>query len=476
MNYTPVHLHSYYSLDGLNSPEQIAKRCKELGITKCALTDHGNIAGAVEFVADMKKCGIDPILGVELYIANQDATIKTQENRKLHHLVVLAKNINGWYNLIKLVSRSNDKDVYYYRPRVDYNILSQGYTKNLIGISGHPGSLLFNVLFKSMDVYDKTDICEIESFLVDNPIDAGIKIVEFYKSLFADFFIEINLFDSEKSPALIVAAKLLREVGLKTNTKCIAITDSHYTKPEDADDQRLIICSMLKTTYKKVKSQMDDNEFGLSCFFKSNKHYIPSCDELLEFGNTVEEIENTNYLGSLCEKYDIIKQPSLPKFSDNEDELLIQLCREGYKKRYKNTWDKKVYGERVKEELSLITEFGLSGYFLIVQDYVNFAKNKGYLVGCGRGCFTPDSRINMSDGTFKPINLINIGDKIIDAFGKEQTVLNCLEYKIEEDILELEFENGKIIRCTKDHEFLTKNRGWIEAQYLNNNDEIIENQ
>lgn len=384
MTYSQLHLHTYYSLDGLSSPESIAKRCKELGIQSCAMTDHGNLAAVEEFISAMKEEKIKPILGCELYISSKSATLKESENRKLHHLVVMAKNLNGWKNLVKAVSRSNDKDVYYYRPRLDYSLLKH-YSKDLIGISGHPGSLLFNTLFTSMDVYDKTDITEIQSYLVNDPISEGIKVVEFYKTIFDDFFIEINLFDSKSNPALIVAADILRKIGQITNTKCVAISDSHYARQEDAQDQRLIICSMLKTTLKKVKQQMDQDEFGLSCFFKSDKHYIPSCDELLDCGNIQEELDNTNYVASLCEEYTIFKKPVLPKFSNNEEEELLKLARDGYIRRKKPNWDEKIYGERAKYELEFIKEFNLCGYFLIVQDYTNYFKNKGHLIGPGRG-------------------------------------------------------------------------------------------
>lgn len=383
MTYTNLHCHSYYSIDGLSSPEKIIKRCQDLNMNACAITDHGTLSGVVEFIEAANKAKIKPILGVELYLCNH-ATERTPENRKLHHAVVLAKNLEGWKNLIKATSRSNDKDVYYYRPRLDYELL-KNYSKNLIAISGHPGSALFNCLFKTMDMYDSNDITYIESCLVDNPLEAGKKVIELYKSIFDDFFIEVNMFDSSNSPALIVAAKILRELGQLTNTKCVAICDSHYANPDDVDDHRVIICSMLKTTLRKVQKQMDADEFGLGCFFRSDKHYIPEGSELLKCGNTQEELDNTNYVASICETYTIFNKPVLPKFANNENELLLNLCRKGYVKKKKDAWNVEEYGNRVKYELDFIQKFDLAGYFLIVQDYVNFAKQQNVLVGPARG-------------------------------------------------------------------------------------------
>ena len=120
MNWTPLHLHSHYSLlDGLSKPSQIAERCSELGYESCAITDHGTVAGAVAFTQACKSKNIKPILGCEFYLPQQDASIKDADNRPLSHLVVLSKNAQGWHSLIEAVSRSNDEDLYYYKPRID---------------------------------------------------------------------------------------------------------------------------------------------------------------------------------------------------------------------------------------------------------------------------------------------------------------------------------------------------------------------
>jgi uncharacterized coiled-coil protein SlyX len=150
---------------------------------------------------------------------------------------------------------------------------------------------------------------------------------------------------------------------------------------------------------------------------------------------------------------------------------LVEKCKEGL--RNKHLDNKQEYVARLKEELKIIKDKEFATYFLTMKIISDIA-NKTQLVGSGRGCFLPDTRIKMSDGFYSPISLVNAGDIVIDAHGNKQKVTDVLTYKVNEEIIELEFENSKKIRCTKDHKFLTANRGWIEAQNLSDNDEIVE--
>ena len=142
-NYNPLHCHSMYSLlDGLSKPAQIADRCQEIGATACALTDHGNIAGAIKFHKAMTKVGIKPILGCEIYLSHNDVRIQSKENKELTHFLILAKNLAGWQKLIDLVSESNSPEFYYHKPRLDLANLKRFCDGNLIGMCGHLGSLV----------------------------------------------------------------------------------------------------------------------------------------------------------------------------------------------------------------------------------------------------------------------------------------------------------------------------------------------
>jgi DNA polymerase-3 subunit alpha len=206
---------------------------------------------------------------------------------------------------------------------------------------------------------------------------------------------------------------------------------------------------------------------------------MPSHEEMMEI-HTIEEIENTQKIADACENYTILKNPDSPKFvcpnNMTEAEYLRQLAREGWKKKLKldSEEQKKIYGDRAKMELDILSEYNLCGYVLIVWDYLNFAKQKGWLVGPGRGCFIPGTLVKQNNNKYITIEDIIPGDKVIDAYGNIQEVINVFEYNVDEEIIEIECENGVIVRCTKDHKFLTKNRGFVEAQYLTEEDDIVE--
>lgn len=387
-NWCPLHVHSHFSLlDGLSKPYQIADRCKELGYTACALTDHGSISGAIDFTSEMQDADLKPILGCELYVCGKDATIQKSDNRQLIHLPVLAKNKEGWDNLISLVSLSNSKDVFYYKPRVDMDMLKE-HSSGLIGFSGHPGSHLANCLFTSTDAYSAKTVKEAESFL---PL--GVKVIAIAEAdrlryLFGDgnFYIEIQLVDQERMPAAKVIANILRETAIYCDIPCIATGDSHYPRREDAEYQRILLCAGLNTTIKQA------NKSGvMSAFFQSDNYHIPSLEEMQELHKDFpEELENTVKIADMCEEYEILSRPHLPPFKcpDGMDEngMVRKLCREGWMKKLHNKdIDTEVYIDRINHELEVIEEAGLAGYFLIVQDYVGWTKKQGWMVGPGRG-------------------------------------------------------------------------------------------
>lgn len=379
MNWTPLHLHSHYSLlDGAAKPEDIAKTCENLGYSSCAITDHGNISGAVTMSKTLSDLNIKPILGCELYVCN-NAKLKSKEISN-EHFLVLAKNKSGWQNLIKLVSESNKEDNFYRKPRVDFNIL-KNFSKDLIGFSGHPGSTLANVLFKSKDAYNAKSYEDAAMLVLPDAKARAIKLVHEMKDIFSDFFIEIQLINKD-FPCAQVIADILREVSKETKVKSIATADSHYTTKEQAVIQRILLCCNLRTNFKSVQEKIDkEEEFGLSGFFKTDRFHIPSLEEIQEV-NTEEEIENTQLVDSLCEKYSLANKPAIPKFCENEFETLKEECRHGWQKYNLSSQE---YLDRIQEEFKVIDGAGLSGYFLIVQDYVKWAQRQGNVITSSRG-------------------------------------------------------------------------------------------
>src|SRR5947209_3050804 len=164
-NWVPLHNHSTFSLlDGVSKPKQIAERCLELGYNACGISDHGSISGAIQFLTKMKEKGIKPILCSEIYLSEQDPTIKTPETRKLTHLPIFAKNLRGWKNLIKITSFSHHKDHHYYHPRINLEKLGEMAGGDLVCFSGHPGSDLSNAMFiNPQQAYSKTNYKEVRT-------------------------------------------------------------------------------------------------------------------------------------------------------------------------------------------------------------------------------------------------------------------------------------------------------------------------
>lgn len=381
MNYIPLHCHSMFSLlDGLSKPEQIAERCKEIGASACALTDHGNIAGAVKFYTAMKSSGIKPILGCELYICQQDPKIQEKHNKDLSHFIVLAQNYQGWSDLIKIVSESNKPEHYYHKPRLDLDTLSKLNSGNLIAVVGHLGSLLADEILDNYELKDEWKTL-------------GVNLINRLKTIFNNkVFLEAQLMDTDNLPVQKILTEAVRELGKLTDTKIICTPDAHYCRKEDAIDQRILLCNNLKTTFPEISRKISHNEdVPLSGFFTSDNYHIPSQEEMKNL-HTEEEIANTNYVANMVEDYDILSKPKLPQFKCPEgfdqDEYLRELCRYGWKTKIAPIVPKEeqqVYLDRIKYELDVLQGAGLSSYFLIVQDIVNYVREKNWLPGPGRG-------------------------------------------------------------------------------------------
>lgn len=373
---------SHYSLlDGLSRPSQIAARCKELGYTSCALTDHGTISGGVSFYKECRKVDVKPILGIEAYISYLPATIKDENNRKLDHILLLAKNLVGYKEIIQLNNRGIEEDLFYYKPRFDMDILSKYCNNgNVICITGHIGSNLAN----EMCVGRLPD-----NGLADNAEEKALDYCKKLTDIFGkeNFFIEIQLIDVSNNSLCQDIADVLRPVCKKLDLTPIATADSHYPTRESAKDQHVLLCSSLQLTLPKVNKC----DFAMKGLFTSNNFHIPTIEDLQKCGNTDQEIENTCIVADMVEEFDITSKPKLPKFSDGDQlEELKELCRQGWREKLvtfdvvKTKEQQDIYVNRLQEEFKIIKEADLAGYFLIVSDYVRWAKKRMF-VGPGRG-------------------------------------------------------------------------------------------
>ena len=329
----------------------------------------------------MRSRGIKPILGCELYICDQDATLQNKENRSLSHFLVLAKNYDGWRSLIKIVSESNRPEHYYFKPRLDLDRLGQMLDGNLIGICGHLGSTLANKLVEN-------------DTIVPDWKKIGTEYVGKFKDMFGkdNFFLEAQLMDKDNIDIQSPLTDCIRELSKSTKTKVVCTPDAHYCKKSDAVDQRVLLCNNLKTTFPEINRKLaNEEDVALSSFFTSENFHILSQEEINDL-HTEEEIDNTNLVDSMCEEYDILSKPNLPPFPCPEGyddaEYLRQLCRDGWKTKIAKQVPESehgVYVDRIKYELDVLQGADLSSYFLIVQDIVNYVRDNSWLPGPGRG-------------------------------------------------------------------------------------------
>lgn len=320
----------------------------------------------------MDKVGKKPVLGIELYICEDNASVKTEENRKCLHLCILARNTTGWKQILKIVAACNHSDHHYYgKPRLSLEQLSQYLDGNIIGFSGHLGS----------NVAD-----QIQRF----GKEAGKKCALYLESIFGkgNFFLEVQLMDRIHSPEQVPLTETIREISKETNIPIIGTPDAHYCRKEDAPLQRVLLCSNMGVNMKEAMKP----DFQLRGFFISDRFHIPTYEEMISYGHTAEELENTNKILESIEKYDILSSPQLPEFPCpnglTEEEYLTQLCRDGWKELITcqiPEEKKQVYLDRVMYELDVIKRNNLCGYFLIVWDIINFCKKQGWLTGVGRG-------------------------------------------------------------------------------------------
>ena len=376
-NYIPLHVHSHFSLlDGLSKCNQIASRVEEIQSPYCAITDHGNIASSINFTQEMKKKDIQPILGCELYISSEHATNQTPDNSKLQHLPVIAKNDAGWKRLIKITSTSNLPEHFYHKPRLSLDQLGNLLDGNIMAFSGHLGSHIATSILQG----------------TEKPVDGwklrGTLLADWFKNTFGkdNFFLESQLMDNEFTPLQKTLVNCIREISKDTGIPCIATPDAHYARKEDALDQRILLC----TNMRKTLTEMYEGK-TMECFFHSDNFHIPSYDEMIEYGHTEEELDNTRKFASKISKYEhITGPPILPPFlcpqGLNEEGYLRQLCRDGFVEKVRNKHkDESLYGERADTELKVFGDAGISGYFLIVADILRFCASKNWLVGPGRG-------------------------------------------------------------------------------------------
>ena len=360
LDFVHLHTHSDYSLlDGASSIKSLVKKAKSLGMRHLALTDHGNMFGALRFYNAAKAEGINPIIGCEFYVAPGSRLVKsgTEKGNKYHHLVLLAKNETGYRNLISLTSAGYTEG-FYYKPRIDDELLAS-----------HADGLICLTACLAGEVPQK---------ILSGDMNGALEKTGFYRELFGpeNFYLEIQ---DHGIPEQRNVTRGLVELSKKTGLRLVATNDSHYTNRTDANAQDILIC--IGTNRKK-------NESNRMRFY-DQEFYLKSADEMERiFHELPDALAATLEIAEKCNLTIPLPGPLLPEYAIPEtfsspEEYLRHLTYEGLAKRYNPVTDE--IRERAEYELDVIIKMGFTGYFLIVQDFINWAKQHDIPVGPGRG-------------------------------------------------------------------------------------------
>ena len=359
MSFAHLHVHTEFSLlDGSNKIKEYVSRVKELGMNSAAITDHGVMYGVIDFYREAKKQGINPILGCEVYVAPNsrfDREITGGEDR-YYHLVLLAENEEGYANLTKIVSKGFVEG-YYYKPRVDKELLRK-YHKGIIALSACLAG-------------------EVARFLTKGLYEEAKKTALEYQEIFGEgnFFLELQ---DHGIPEQGLVNQQLIKMSEETGIELVATNDIHYTYAEDAKPHDILLCIQ---TGKKLA---DENRMR----YDGGQYYVKSEEEMLRlFPYAKQALENTQKIADRCHVEIEFGVTKLPKYDVPEGytswEYLQKLCYEGLEKRYGDP--SKELKDRLSYELETIHQMGYVDYFLIVWDFIKYAKDHGIAVGPGRG-------------------------------------------------------------------------------------------
>lgn len=359
MSFAHLHVHTEFSLlDGSNKIKEYVSRVKELGMNSAAITDHGVMYGVIDFYREAKKQGINPILGCEVYVAPNsrfDREITGGDDR-YYHLVLLAENEEGYANLTKIVSKGFVEG-YYYKPRVDKELLRK-YHKGIIALSACLAG-------------------EVARFLTKGLYEEAKKTALEYQEIFGEgnFFLELQ---DHGIPEQGLVNQQLFKMSEETGIELVATNDIHYTYAEDAKPHDILLCIQ---TGKKLS---DENRMR----YDGGQYYVKSEEEMLRlFPYAKQALENTQKIADRCHVEIEFGVTKLPKYDVPDGytswEYLQKLCYEGLEKRYGDPSEE--LKDRLSYELEIIHQMGYVDYFLIVWDFIKYAKDHGISVGPGRG-------------------------------------------------------------------------------------------
>ena len=358
MSFTHLHLHTEYSLlDGACRIPKLVERIKALGMTSCAITDHGVMYGCIDFYSAMKDAGIKPIIGCEVYVC-RDRLDKSAANREYSHLILLCENNTGYQNLMKLVSEGFLTG-YYYRPRIDYNLIRQ-HSEGLICLSACLSG-------------------DLPKLLLQGRYDDAEAYVREMQDIFGEKNFYVEIMDHGIREEKIVMPRLI-SLAREMNVPLVATNDCHYLEEKDADAQEVLLCIQTSKTLDDAnRMRMDTRQL-----------YVKSEDEMRTlFAACPDAVDRTQEIADRCNVEFEFGVTRLPHYPVPEGEtalsMLTRLTHEGLRERYPDAKETDEPWTRLNYELNVITSMGYVDYFLIVWDFIRYAKSQGIMVGPGRG-------------------------------------------------------------------------------------------
>ena len=358
MSFTHLHLHTEYSLlDGACRIPKLVERIKALGMTSCAITDHGVMYGCIDFYSAMKDAGIKPIIGCEVYVC-RDRLDKSAANREYSHLILLCENNTGYQNLMKLVSEGFLTG-YYYRPRIDYNLIRQ-HSEGLICLSACLSG-------------------DLPKLLLQGRYDDAEAYVREMQDIFGEKNFYVEIMDHGIREEKIVMPRLI-SLAREMNVPLVATNDCHYLEEKDADEQEVLLCIQTgKTLDDANRMRMDTRQL-----------YVKSEDEMRTlFAACPDAVDRTQEIADRCNVEFEFGVTRLPHYPVPEGEtalsMLTHLTHEGLRERYPDAKETDEPWQRLNYELNVISSMGYVDYFLIVWDFIRYAKSQGIMVGPGRG-------------------------------------------------------------------------------------------
>lgn len=381
-----MHQHSIYSIrDSIAKIDELILRAVELKMSAIGLTDHGTMGGIPSFYKEATEHEIKPLLGCEVYMSTRSRTQKEKGIDKYYHLTLLAMNNTGWHNLSTLVSEGYQPDNFYYKPRIDRELLRK-YNEGLICLSGCMGANLANSILREQHIDYIDDEGNHETAeCCDSHLDDGDKIlyetpdevVEWHKKVFGDrYYLEVQ---NHNTPKDTVVNNRIYELSKKYNIKTIATGDTHFVNKDDVTAHDIMIA--IRGGFSIHDDKMNDLKYP------GNGYELLSYDEMVSrFPNNKESVENTAEIADRCNVKFNLNNLKLPHVVDlkDEDEIFRTKVMEGLKKRFGTILSPEVI-TRAEEEIDTIIQMTYPSYFLLVSDYIKWCRNNNIPIGPGRG-------------------------------------------------------------------------------------------